>query len=425
MIGDKFMKKASIAAVIPLVFVGGFLMGAKSVETQNNHQTDADYIRLFMDVFQITKENYVVNPSTKKMIYGALNGMLQSLDPFSDFFTPTEYKEFTQDTEGQFGGIGIEIARKDGRPIVITPIEGTPAYKAGMRPGDIIMKINGKDTANMNLFQVIKLIKGKPGTTVTLTVFRKGVDHLLTFKLDREIIKVPAVKYGMVDKHIGYIKLVQFQENAYKELSKAVKKLESEGANEFVFDLRNDPGGLLTQAIKVGSVFLPKGSLVVSTKGRVVGEHKYYTKNPPLIPEKDKVAVLVNGGTASAAEIVTGALKDYHRAEIIGEKTFGKGSVQNLMPLEGGAGLKLTIAYWYTPANICINKKGIMPDILIKFPPKEQEALLKAIENMRLKGNKQDVILLPDKDPQLKAAIDYLEGKPVKSQKEDKEEAKN
>ncbi len=421
MTGERLMKKASLALTIPLVFVGGFFVGAKA--TEQKHESDADYIRLFMDVFQITKQNYVVNPSTKKMTYGALNGMLQSLDPFSDFFTPTEYKEFTQDTEGQFGGIGIEIARKDGRPLVIAPIEGTPAYKAGMKAGDIIMKINGKDTANMNLFQVIKLIKGKPGTYVTLTVFRKGVDHPLTFKVAREIIKVPAVKATMVDNHIGYIKLIQFQEDAYSELSKAVRKLESKGANEFVFDLRNDPGGLLTQAIKVANVFLPKDKLVVYTKGRVVGTHKYYTTQNPLIPAQDKVVVLVNGGTASAAEIVTGALKDYSRATIIGEKTFGKGSVQNLIPLENGAGLKLTIAYWYTPAGICINKKGIMPDIYIKFPTKEQDKLLKTIEDMRLKGNKQKVILLPNMDPQLKAAIDYLEGKPVKSQKPEKEEA--
>lgn len=416
MTGEKFMKKTSIALVLPLVFVGGFLIGAKATEQTKKHESDADYIRLFMDVFEITKQNYVTTPSTKKMIYGALNGMLQSLDPFSDFFTPTEFKEFTQDTEGQFGGIGIEIARKDGRPIVIAPIEDTPAYRAGMRAGDIIIKINGKDTANMSLFDVIKMIKGKPGTQVTLTVFRKNVDHPLTFKLTREIIKVPAVKSTIIDKHIGYIRLIQFQANAYSELAKSVKKLESEGANEFILDLRNNPGGLLTQAIKVASVFLPKGDLVVSTRGRVVGEHKYYTKNDPLIPPQDKIAVLVNGGTASAAEIVTGALKDYHRAEIIGEKTFGKGSVQNLMPLENGAGLKLTIAYWYTPANICINKKGIMPNIIVKFPDKKQEELMKTIEDMRLKGNKQEVILLPNKDPQLKAAIDYLEGKPIKSQ---------
>jgi carboxyl-terminal processing protease len=417
MTGERLMKKVSLALTIPIVFIGGFLVGAKA-EQNKKHQSDADYIRLFMDVFEITKQNYVVNPSTKKMIYGALNGMLQSLDPFSDFFTPSEFKEFTQDTEGQFGGIGIEIARKDGRPIVIAPIEGTPAYKAGMRAGDIIIKINGKDTSGMSLFKIIKLIKGKPGTTVTLTVFRKGVDHPLTFKLTREIIKVPAVKAAMVDNHIGYIKLVQFQENAYSELAKAVKKLESKGANEFIFDLRNDPGGLLTQAIKVGNVFLPKGKLVVYTKGRVVGEHKYYTKHNPLIPMQDKVVVLVNGGTASAAEIVTGALKYYKRATVIGEKTFGKGSVQNLIPLENGAGLKLTIAYWYTPAGIFINKKGIMPDILIKFPAKEQEELVKTIEDMRLKGDNQKVILLPNKDPQLKAAIDYLEGKPVKSEEE-------
>ena len=417
MTGERLMKKVSLALTIPIVFVGGFLVGAKA-EQNKKHQSDADYIRLFMDVFEITKQNYVVNPSTKKMIYGALNGMLQSLDPFSDFFTPSEFKEFTQDTEGEFGGIGIEIARKDGRPIVIAPIEGTPAYKAGIRAGDVIIKINGKDTSGMSLFKVIKLIKGKPGTTVTLTIFRKGVDHPLTFKLTREIIKVPAVKATMVDNHIGYIKLVQFQENAYSELAKAVKKLESKGANEFIFDLRNDPGGLLTQAIKVANVFLPKDKLVVYTKGRVVGEHKYYTKHNPLIPMQDKVVVLVNGGTASAAEIVTGALKDYKRATVIGEKTFGKGSVQNLIPLENGAGLKLTIAYWYTPAGICINKKGIMPDILIKFPAKEQEELIKTIEDMRLKGDKQKVILLPNKDPQLKAAIDYLEGKPVKSEEE-------
>ncbi len=412
------MKKKFIIASLPLVFASGFFIGTTSskADTSSSKYDDYHYIKLFMEVFKIVKDDYVVEPSTKKMIYGALNGMLQSLDPFSNFFTPSEYKEFTQDTEGKFGGIGIEIAQKHGRPVVVTPIEDTPAYKAGIKPGDIIIAIDGKDTLGMSVFKIVKMIKGKPGTKVSLTLLRKGEDKPITVTLTREIINVPSVKYTMIDKHIGYVKLIQFQEHAYRDLANAIELLRKEGANEFILDLRNDPGGLLEEAIKVSNIFLPKDSLIVETKGRVVGDQKYYAKQANLLPENIPVVVLINEGTASAAEIVTGALKDYERAVIVGQKSFGKGSVQNLIPLPGGCGIKLTIAHWYTPKGHLIDKKGIMPNLVVKMTPKQEEDLFKDIENIKINTGKQGVVLLPDKDLQLKEAIKILEDKKLYEQ---------
>ncbi len=402
------MRKFKILVVIVLTFYTGFLLGTSKADDISKLDDEYTYFRLFADVIKIVKENYVEEPETKKLIYGALNGMLHALDPFSAFFDPEQYSEFKTETEGSFGGVGIEIGMEKGRPIVISPIEGTPAFRAGVRPGDIIIEIDGEDTFQMSLLDVVKKIRGKPGTDVELTILRKGEGEPIKIKITRAIIKIDSVKYTKIDD-IGYIKIVQFQENTSKELERAIVKLEEEGINSLILDLRNNPGGLLSEAVNVADLFLSPDRLIVYTKGRGEEMRRYYSQREALLPENIKMVVLINKGSASASEIVTGALQDYNRAYIIGEKSFGKASVQNIIPLEDGSAIKLTVAYYYTPKGRLIHNKGIEPDIVVELDDETEEEIAKKIRELKLQG-KNGVILLPDLDKQLKKAIDVLKG---------------
>ncbi|RUM30128.1 MAG: S41 family peptidase [Aquifex sp.] len=401
------MKKLSFIPALVLMFLAGFLLGQS---TDNGKEEDRYfYLRLFSEVLKIVENNYVEQVPIKKLIYGAIDGMVSSLDPFSDFFTPEQYKEFMSETEGEFGGVGIEITMENGRPVVVSPIEGTPAWKAGLRPGDIIIAINGEDTFNMSLMDVVKKIRGKPGTKVKLTILRKGKGKPVEVVIVRARIKVPSVKYVNY-KGIGYIKISQFTSGTARSLEKAIKDLEEQGVYGFIVDLRNNPGGLLSEAVDVGDIFIPKGKLIVYTKGRRGELHRYFaekesiTKNLPIV-------LLVNKGSASASEIVAGALQDYHIATLVGEKTFGKASVQNLIPLEDGSAIKLTIAYYYTPKGRLIHKKGIKPDVEVKMDEKTWNKLFETIRKLRFEGRTEKVILLPDIDVQLRKAIEILQRK--------------
>ncbi len=398
------MRRFLLPLLAGTFFFAGFLAGAsKPAEGEDEYS----YLKLFTDVLKIVKENYVEEPNIKKLIYGALSGMVSSLDPFSAFFPPDKYKEFMEETEGEFGGVGIEISMEKGRPIVVAPIEGTPAFKAGLRAGDIILAVDGEDTFGKSLLEIVKKIRGKPGTKVKLTIMRKGLDKPITVEITRAVIKIESVKYTKY-RDIGYVKLIQFQHYTSRDLRKAIKDLISQDVKGLVIDLRNNPGGLLSEAVKVSDLFLPEGKLIVYTKGRR-DEEKYYAKEPALVPPGMPVVVLINKGSASASEIVTGALQDHHRAIIVGEKSFGKASVQNIIPLEDGSAIKITVAYYYTPSGRLIHGKGIKPDVKVAMDEKTWEKLAKTIRKMRIEGNGSKVILLPDIDVQLKKAFEVIE----------------
>ena len=400
------MKRVLIPLLAGTFFFAGFLAGAsRPAEGEDEYS----YLKLFTDVLKIVKENYVEEPNIKKLIYGALSGMVSSLDPFSAFFPPDKYKEFMEETEGEFGGVGIEISMEKGRPVVVAPIEGTPAFKAGLRAGDIILAVDGEDTFGKSLLEIVKKIRGKPGTKVKLTIMRRGLDKPITVEITRAVIKIESVKYVRHGK-IGYVKLTQFQHNTSRDLRKALKDLFSQGVEGLVIDLRNNPGGLLSEAVKVSDLFLPEGKLIVYTKGRR-DEEKYYAKEPALVPSGMPVVVLINRGSASASEIVTGALQDHHRAIIVGEKSFGKASVQNIIPLEDGSAIKITVAYYYTPSGRLIHGKGIKPDVNVAMDEKTWERLAQTIRKMRIEGNGSKVILLPEIDVQLKKAFEVIEEK--------------
>ncbi len=407
------MSRITFGLILMLFFFTGYYLAGVS-KAGSSQEDEYSYMKLFTDALQIVKEHYVEEPSMKKLIYGALKGMLTSLDPFSTFFTPEHYKEFMSETEGHFGGVGIEISMEKGRPIVVAPIDGTPAFKAGLKPGDVIIAINDEDTFNMTIIDVVKKIRGKPGTKVKLTILRKGEDKPLKVEIERAIIKIESVKYTKY-QDVGYIKLSQFQHGTSLDLKRAIKELKQQGVKGFILDLRNDPGGLLSEAVKVSDVFLPRGKLIVYTKGRRGEIERYTAKTEPYISDDVPVVILINKGSASASEIVTGALQDHGRAIVVGEKSFGKASVQNIIPLEDGSAIKLTIAYYYTPSGRLINKKGIKPDIEVAMSEDEQRKLAETVRKMKIEGNGAKVILLPDIDKQLRKAIEIIrQGKAIK-----------
>jgi len=398
------LNRFKVFGVALFTFALGFIVGFASQGKQS--EDEYKYLRIFTDALRIIKENHVEQVSMKDLIYGALNGMTKSLDPFSSFFTPKQYESFRQETEGEFGGVGIEIGMEKGRPVVISPIEGTPAFRAGIKAGDVILEVNGEDTSNMSLIDVVQRIRGKVGTKVQLTIYRKGMEKPMKIELERALIKIESVKWTTLGD-VGYIKLSQFNENVSVQVERALKELASQRVKGVILDLRNDPGGLLSEAVNVADLFLPEGRLVVYTRSRNGETQKYFARRKPVVPDELPVIVLINKGSASASEIVAGALQDYKRAVILGEKSFGKASVQNIIPLEDGSALKLTVAHYYTPLGRLIHNKGIVPDVQVAMDENQEEALQEAIRQKRLEG-KNGLILLPEKDPQLSKAIELI-----------------
>jgi carboxyl-terminal processing protease len=332
--------------------------------------TGGDYesIEMFTDVLSIVKKSYVEEVDTKKLIYGAINGMLASLDPHSSFMPPDMFKELKIDTKGEFGGLGIEITIKDGMLTVISPIEDTPAFKAGIKANDQILKINDKFTKDMTIMDAVKMMRGPKGTKVTITIMRDGFEKPKEFTLTRDIIQVKSVKFKMLEGGIGYVRVAQFQEKTDEYLIKALKSLKEENKGELkglVLDLRNDPGGLLDQAVKVSDHFVENG-LIVYTEGREPDSRMKFSASKGGKEPNYPMVVLVNSGSASASEIVAGALQDHNRAVIMGTQTFGKGSVQTIIPLSEDSGLRLTTARYYTPKGRSIQAKGIVPDITVE-----------------------------------------------------------
>ena len=361
------MKSNRSLRVIFFLSVAAFLSGGTwtYLLSRDKDQEALKELHIFSKVFNTVKDRYVESPNDKTIVQGAIRGMLESLDPHSAFFSREEFQEMQQDTKGQFGGVGIEISSKNKMLTVMTPIEGTPASEAGIKSGDIIVKINEKSTEKLSLFEAVKLMRGKPGTWVELTIRRENVDKPLVFKIKRAVINVKSVSLKSVEG-VPVVKLTQFKEKTADEMKKAIREAAKGGEIKgIVLDLRNNPGGLLSQAIDVADYFLEDG-LIVYTQGRDQAQtNKNYATGPGTQPHYP-IVVLVNGGSASASEIVAGALQDHKRARVVGVQTFGKGSVQEVIPLEDGSGLKLTTQLYYTPSGRTIQGLGITPDTIVE-----------------------------------------------------------
>ncbi len=436
-----FRRTAALAAVILLVLTVGSCDGAGAgAKLDSNHGAN---LALFQTVMKEVERTYVEKVAERKLVQDALKGMLSRLDPHSGYLDERQYKEMMSVTRGRFGGIGIELTLAAGVPQVISPIDGTPAAAAGIEPGDIILAIDGAPTSGMDADEIVKRLRGAVGTKVKLLIGRKGKPRF-TVTLTRAIIHVVSVKASLEPGKIGYVRLTSFVENTPSELRAAIVRLKRQAGGHlrgFVLDLRNNPGGLLDSAVAVAGDFLDGGT-VVTTRGRTEDDDRTYRAAPsgdmlPGVP----VVVLINSASASASEIVAGALQDQGRATIMGTRSFGKGSVQTIMPLDGEGALRLTTALYYTPSGRSIQDRGIEPNIVVSLPKNEQVAnafvsherdLYGAFKNTgplsgtakrskialsRSSGREQHPIkpmLIGTKnDAQLKAAVNYLEGKEV------------
>lgn len=330
--------------------------------------TDDTYkrLKLFANVLDIVEKNYVEEVKMPDLIYGAIKGMLATLDPHSSFMTPDDFKELQVETKGIFSGIGIEITLKDNILTVVSPIEGTPAYKEGIKAGDRILKIDGKSTKDMTLMDAVKRMRGEKGTKVTISILREGWSETKDFVITRDVIPIHSVKNKELEKGYGYIRVINFQDKTSFDLKAALTELEKQTPLKgLILDLRNNPGGLLDQAVKVADEFIDEG-LIVYTDGRIKSQNIRFTAHNEGYSHNYPIIVMVNEGSASASEIVAGALQDHKRALVLGAQTFGKGSVQTVIPMEDGSGLRLTTARYYTPNGRSIQAKGITPDILVQ-----------------------------------------------------------
>ncbi len=367
----QFIKKIRVTFLLMLVFgtIGMTLFVGKGLETKVAAETD-NYkdLKIFSEVLSSIKKSYVEPLDTKDLVYGAIKGMLGALDAHSAFMPPEVYKEMQVDTKGEFGGLGLQVGIRDKRLIVVAPIAETPAAKAGIKAGDIILKVDDhKMMEGTSLMDAVQKMRGPKGSAVTLTVLRKQESDFdeLVFTLIRDIIRIQSVKSKVLEAGIGYIQISQFQEQTARDLSKAISTLLNENIHSLILDLRNNPGGLLASAVKVSDQFLESGQRIVSIKSRD-GDQDEYTASRESFLKGVPIIVLVNEGSASASEIVSGALQDWRRAVVVGVQTFGKGSVQTILPLSDGSGLRLTTAKYYTPTGRSIQNKGIEPDIIVK-----------------------------------------------------------
>jgi len=398
--------KIVLSALLISIFILGFLIGAHGKRTVpgGDDKEIYQYLKTFSDVIDLVKKNYVEEVKDKDVVYAAIKGILESLDAHSSFMPPEMYKEMQSETKGEFGGIGIEITIKDGFPTVITPIGDTPAYKAGMKSGDHIIKIDGKPTKNMSLVDVVKLIRGAKGKPVTLTVVREGFTAPKDYRVVRDVIVVKSVKFKMLEDDYGYIRIAQFQERTARDLDNALKELvksnKSKPLRGVLLDLRNDPGGLLEQAVEVSDKFIEEG-LIVYIEGRKKDDKAMKFNARKNDDYLGPLVILVNEGSASASEIVAGALQDHKRAIVVGAKTFGKGSVQTVFPLGDGSAVRLTTAKYFTPKGRSIQAEGITPDILVdnnivrgkeKITPIKEKDLSKHIEPEKKTKKDEDVI---------------------------------
>ncbi|MFP3867697.1 MAG: S41 family peptidase [Desulfobacteraceae bacterium] len=380
-----------------------------------------DKLPVFSEALSIVQDHYMEPRDIKKLIYGSIRGIVGALDSHSSFMTPEEFRELQIETKGQFSGIGIEITLKDGLLIVVSPIEGTPAYRAGIESGDRIVKINGTTTKNMSLMEAVKKIRGPKGSRIILTIMREGLKAPKKYTLTRDIIPIRSVRTRYTEGGFGYIRITNFQDQTEKDLRKAIKTLQSrlKPFRGLILDLRNDPGGLLDQAVRVADEFLSRG-LIVYTEGRDKNQMMRFYAESGSGGESFPLVVLINEGSASASEIVAGAIQDHKRGLIIGTKSFGKGSVQTIVPLEDGSALKLTTAHYFTPLGHSIQEKGIIPDLVVESTPIPEGKTLKALRQEALERRMQKKGLTDKpwtspitqeelkEDPQLQQAVEVL-----------------
>jgi carboxyl-terminal processing protease len=424
------MKRRFLFGFVSTALAVNLLVGARLyLSSAQAAQKDSPYpnLKLFSEVMEKVRKDYVDGQdlSYQDLVYGALQGMIDKLDPHSEFLSPGKYQELQSDTEGRFGGLGLVIGVKDNFVTVVAPMENTPGSRAGILSGDRIIKIEGKTTENMSLQDAVKTLRGDPGTQVNITVLRPSTGQLTDHRLTRAIINVDMVKdingrkeYPLGASKIGYVRLVQFGEKTSDDLEAALQKLKAEGMQALILDLRWNPGGLLDQAVNVCEKLLPRGQLIVSTEGRNPGQRslRHAGGRGDELVQRDgtpmPVAVLVNPWSASASEIVAGCLQDLRRAIVVGEKTFGKGSVQSIIPLDDGSALRLTTAKYYTPSHRVIHEVGITPNVIVPVTDEEDR-------DVQLKRTPGGIDTLSEKDrervrhltdTQLERATDLLRG---------------
>ena len=368
----KPVTKAFLAAAVLVALT--LSLGGTSASKAADPTATYEQLRLFTDVLAIIQNQYVDETQPREVIYGAIRGMLRALDPHSSFLDPDSYREMQVETSGTFGGLGIEITIRDDTLTVVAPIEDTPAWRAGIEPGDRIVGIEGLPTKDMSLLDAVKRMRGPQGTPVTITIAREGVKEPWDVEITREIIQVHSVRSREIEPGIGYIRIRQFQERTGRDLDEALETLEDAGQlTGLIVDLRNNPGGLLSAAVDVAEKFLGDGRLIVYTEGRVRSQNLRFVAHARHALTRLPLVVLVNRGSASASEIVAGAIQDHGRGMLVGQTTFGKGSVQTIIPLSDGSGIRLTTAKYFTPKGRSINGTGIDPDVLVE-PPKEDRA---------------------------------------------------
>ncbi len=438
-------RKLRSGTVIAL-FVATLPLSGYALQESDNTEEGAqgvpmESVQRFSNALSLIKKYYVKPVDDKVLFDNAIRGMLVGLDPHSSYLDENEFKELETATNGEFGGLGIEVTLEDGVIKVITPLVDTPAFKAGLKSGDYIIKLGSKSVQGMELKDAVNLMRGKPGSSIELTVVRKGTNKLLTFNLLREKIEIKSVKSKLLDNKYGYVRLTQFQALTDKDMKQAITKLKADAGGQLkglVLDLRNNPGGLLTSAIEVSDEFLAQGNkmgkkeMIVYTQGRLEGsKFTALSTNSTDIIGKAPMVVLINNGSASASEIVAGALKDNNRAIILGTKSFGKGSVQTVLPLDDQRGIKLTTALYFTPSGTSIQAKGITPDVVVEEIAVPKNTDKNGIKNLALSesdlsghlanGNNTTAVANPNKptidednllheDYQLYAALTILKG---------------
>jgi carboxyl-terminal processing protease len=429
------MKRKILYGLLGLLLVFNLAVGVRVLTSSAAADSDdAGYenLTVFTRALQLIRQDYV-DPSKigyKDLTYSALRGMLSSLDPHSQFMEPTDFRDMQDETRSEFGGLGIVVSTKDGVLTVVSPMEDTPGFRAGILPGDQILRINGITTEKMSLQDAIDLLRGDPGQKVTLTIFRPSNKETKDYVLQREIIKVASVKDARIldqsltgNFKIGYLRITQFNEPTAQELNQKLNELQAQGMQALIVDLRYNPGGLLTSAVDVCGLFVPPKTMVVYTEGRDASQRREYdtSKNEKQRPNFPMV-LLVNGGSASGSEIVAGALKDLNRAILVGETTFGKGSVQSVIQLPDGSALRLTTAKYYTPGKQVIHEKGITPNIKASLSPEQERALILRRRDGPLSPDEQKFVN-EQKDTQLDRAVDALKGVMIYNQNDKQPQA--
>jgi carboxyl-terminal processing protease len=424
------MQRKLFFGFLALLVVFNVVVGLRVlVSSASADSNDAGYenLTVFTRALQLIRQDYV-DPNKigyKDLTYSALHGMLGTLDPHSQFMEPLDYRGMREETRSEFGGLGIVVSTKDAVLTVISPMEDSPGFRAGVLPGDQILRINGKTTEKISLQDAIDLLRGEPGQKVTLTIYRPSNKQTRDYVLQREIIKVASIKDAKIldptltgSFKLGYLRITQFNEPTAQELGRQLNELQARGMQALIIDLRYNPGGLLTSAVDVCGLFLPPKTMVVYTEGRDASQRReYFTDKNAKQRENFPVVLLVNNGSASGAEIVAGALKDLNRAILVGETTFGKGSVQSVIQLPDGSALRLTTAKYYTPGKQVIHEKGITPNIKASLTSEQERALILKRRDAPLSSDEQKFVS-EQKDPQLDRAVDALKSVMIYNQNE-------